>query len=148
MFFAGLIGASLLYLFFAFYFLRKFPKKSFARDFESPFAIKPALYFGLIFFLTLAVSRMAVSYAPEAVIPISVLGGLGSGYAVAASLALLFSQGAISSPVFVISIVLASIAGMLGDIVTIYFFRQSKLAKKVLAFTVGFALLLIVAMLI
>ena len=148
MLFASLISVSVIYLLFAFYFLRKFPKKSFTRDFESPFAIKPALYFGLIFFLTLAFSRMAVSFAPAAVIPISVLGGLGSGYAVAASLALLFSQGAISSSVFVVSIVLASIAGMLGDIATIYFFRQSKLAKKVLAFTAGFALLLIVVMLI
>src|SRR3989344_6051989 len=146
--FASLISVSVIYLLFAFYFLRKFPKKNFKRDFQSPFAIKPALYFGLIFFLTLAFSRMAVSFAPAAVIPISVLGGLGSGYAVAASLALLFSQGAISSSVFVVSIVLASIAGMLGDIATIYFFRQSKLAKKVLAFTAGFALLLIVVMLI
>lgn len=146
MLFAKLMAVSVIFYLAAFYVLRRFPKKKFVHEFESPFAIKPALYFGLIFFIILAFSRAAIDYfGPEAVIPISILGGVGSGYAVAASLALLFSHGTISGYILTISIVLASIAGMLADTATIYAFRQAKLAGKVLLFSIIFSILLILA---
>lgn len=148
MLFAKLISVSAVYLLASAWLLRKFPTEKFAKEFESPFAVKPALYFGLIFFVVLSFSRFAVSYFPEGIVPISILGGMGSGYAVAASLALLYSQGSISAYMFTAALVLASIAGMLADTATIYAFRQAKLANKVLLFTSIFAALLVFALLL
>lgn len=148
MIFAKAIAASVLYLLAVFCLLRKMPSKRFVRNMESPFAIRPAFYFGIIFFMVLAFSRFAVSYlGPEAILPISVIGGMGSGYAVAASLALLFSQGAISSSVFAGSLVAAIIGGMLADTATIYAFRQAKLANRVLLLALLFSAVLVFSVL-
>lgn len=147
--FAKLIGVSAAYIAFVYFLLRKAPGKRIVHRLDSPFAIKPALYFGIIFFAILAFSRMAISYfGPAAVIPISIVGGMGSGYAITASLALLFSQGTISASVLAVSVIAASIAGMLADTATVYAFRQARLANKMLILVSVFAFLLLGALLV
>jgi uncharacterized membrane protein (DUF4010 family) len=144
--FAGIVIASIAFFLASYAILRKAPKREFRRSFSSPFAIKPALYFGFLFFIILAFSKAAVSYFGEgAIVPISFFGGMGSGYAVAATASLLFVQGSIDNSLLLSSTIAATVGAMLADTSAICAFRQFGFAKKLAGFAAAFALLLVLA---
>ncbi|HLD48942.1 MAG TPA: DUF4010 domain-containing protein [archaeon] len=104
---------------------------------ETPFAIKPALYFGIIFLAILAASKAAIFYLGNtAILPVSLLAGLVSSAGVAASSSLLFINGSISLSFFIESIVLASIGSMLNDIIYSYALGEKKLGKKLMKYII------------
>ena len=136
--FAGFLAVSAAFISAASYFLyRSLPKKRKARKIgiKSPFAVKPALYFGVIFLLIFAASKAAVFYlGSSSILPVSLLAGLVSSAGVAASSSLLFVNGSITLALFVKSIILASIGSMLNDIIYSYALGERKLGNKLVRY--------------
>jgi len=127
------------YLAIVFYILsRKMPKGKKNIDVESPFAIKPALVFGLVFLAILTVSKLAVFYlGAESLLPVSLLGGMVNSAGTVASASLLFLDGSISFTLFSFSIILASIGSMINAVIVSFAFREPKLAKHLSLYILG-----------
>jgi uncharacterized membrane protein (DUF4010 family) len=141
----------LFYFSFIFYFfVKKISKiKSHKVVSESPFAIKPALYFGILFTVILFISKVALGYfGNDVILIISLIGGLVSSSGVAASSAVLFSGGSISIELFLDSIVIGSIGAMAGDALTAYVFKEPKFGIKILKYVAALMIILALSTLI
>jgi uncharacterized membrane protein (DUF4010 family) len=141
----------LFYYAFVFYFFaRNLPKiKSRKIRGELPFAIKPAIYFGILFTIILFISKLGVGYFGSGVLlPISFFGGLVSSSGVAATAALMFASGSISMQTLVLSISISCMAAMIGDILISFMFKAPKFGTNLIKFVVPLLVLIILASLI
>ena len=125
-------------LFIFFVLLRKIKPSKKKIDIKSPFAIKPALLFGIVFFFILLISNIAVSFlGSSAILPVSLFSGFVNSAGAVASAALLFFSGSISLEIFSSSIILASVGAMSASVLTALFFREIELAENLLIYVVG-----------
>jgi len=141
---AKFIAIAMLYYAFVFYFFsRKLPKiKNKKIESKMPFAIKPAIYFGILFTIILFISKFGVNYfGAGALLPISFFGGLVSSSGIAAASALMFAGGSISAEMLTISIAIACIAAMIGDTLISYVFKAQKFGTKIAYFVIGLIIL-------
>lgn len=151
MLFLKYITVTLLFLGFVLYFLiRDIPndRKSEIRV-ESPFAIKPALYFGLVSAIILIIGNVAMNYlGTNALLPIAIIGGFVNSASTAAMSAVLFLNGSIAVATFTQMIVLACIGSMLNDIAFALFFKEKKLAASLTKYVLALSAFLILLTLI
>jgi uncharacterized membrane protein (DUF4010 family) len=141
----------LFYFSFIFYFfIKKISKiKSRKVESESPFAIKPAIYFGILFTIILFISKVALGYfGTDVILIISLIGGLISSSGVAASSAVLFAGGALNLNLFLDAIVVGSIGAMAGDAITAYVFKEPKFGIKILKYVAALMIILALTTLI
>lgn len=116
---------------------------------EMPFAIKPALYFGLIFMGIFAFSEYMVSnFSSSYTMPISLLGGMASSMATTASYSLLYVNGTIGTATLVQSVVLATIGSMLLEVIVLYAANEKRFAHHVVKYILILAALLGICMII
>ena len=108
----ALVGFGLAFLFYRR--RHKLQKKVKKIEIEQPFALKPALKFGLFFLLVLFVARVTqLAFGEIGIYATSVLSGLADVDAITLSMASLSKSGSISNFVATTSIVLATISNTL-----------------------------------
>jgi uncharacterized membrane protein (DUF4010 family) len=142
------MGVMALFSFFvAGFFYRRRDKKKRAKGVElrQPFALKPALIFGLFFALILVVVRVAQLLFGEAGIYVtSILSGLMDVDAITLTMAALSKDGGISDSVATIAIMLAAASNTIVKGGMAYFLGNKRFGKYVL---IAFGVILLVGML-
>lgn len=129
----GAMALSGFILAFIFYRKRSKTKKLKEIEFEQPFAIKPALKFGLFFLLILVVSKiMQFLFGSTGIYVTSILSGLADVDAITLSMASLSKAGGVSNFVASTSIILAAATNTLVKGGMAYFLGGKKFGKVVL----------------
>jgi uncharacterized membrane protein (DUF4010 family) len=116
-------------------------------DLKSPFTLKPALTFGIIFAIIIFITKFAERYFGSSGIYVSsFLSGLADVDAVTISMSK-FAKTEISNMVAINSIVIACIANTLTKLFISYFFGSKKFFKKI-SFILGLIILIGITLLI
>ncbi len=108
-------------------------KKAKEIEIEQPFALKPALKFGLLFLLVLLVSKITqLIFGKVGIYATSILSGLADVDAITLSMASLSKTGGISNFVATTAIFLATVSNTLVKAGMIYFLGNKKFGKIIL----------------
>jgi uncharacterized membrane protein (DUF4010 family) len=143
----AVVGLSIAFIFYK----RKKNTKKKAKEIEieQPFALKPALKFGLFFLLVLLVSKVTqLAFGNMGIYVTSILSGLADVDAITLSMASLSKSGNISNFVATTAIFLATVSNTLVKAGIVYFLGNKKFGKIIfwiflLILLVGLAVLFI-----
>ncbi|NCN51640.1 MgtC/SapB family protein [archaeon] len=132
--FLPLMGMFVLGLVFSFYFLRTEDKNPHAKEieFKQPFAMGPAIKFGLLFLLVLLVSKIGqILFGHLGIYGASILSGLVDVDAITLSMSSLSKTGEITSVVASTSILFAAISNTLVKMGIAFFLGSKKYGKTI-----------------
>jgi uncharacterized membrane protein (DUF4010 family) len=132
----------------AYYLMKKIPgeqkNKRHELGVQMPFAIKPALYFGLLLMTITAISQFILSsFGNSYALPVSFFAGMASSIAVTASYSMLYVNGSIAAGVLVQSIVAATLGSMVLEMILLYATGEKKFAYETIKYI--FILMLLLA---
>lgn len=139
-----MVSMSAFGLFMVFIFYKKIHKNKKLKEikFKQPFAIGPALKFGLFFALILFVSRVAqIMFGSTGIYITSILSGLADVDAITLTMSALSKSGSISNFVASTAIILAAVSNTLVKVGMAYYFGSKKFGNRIL---IAFALILLV----